>query len=128
MRVARSGSIAAVLLTFTIWLALPEYTVAGQKRGDDRLVLHAAKTEKAPQIDGDLESEIWEHAQVAGRFIQKQPHEGIPATERTEAKILYDSANLYIGVKCFDSKPDKIIAPRQQNLWVHSGSGKPPRV
>ncbi|MDH4220456.1 MAG: carbohydrate binding family 9 domain-containing protein, partial [Candidatus Aminicenantes bacterium] len=36
--------------------------------------------------------------------------DGAPASEKTELGFLYDEKNLYIGVKCYDSEPDKIIA------------------
>ena len=42
-------------------------------------------------------------------FIQTEPTEGLPATERTEVRILYDDRAIYIGVICFDSEPSRII-------------------
>lgn len=36
--------------------------------------------------------------------------EGVPATENTEVRVLFDEANLYIGVSCYDSDPQRIIA------------------
>jgi len=73
-------------------------------------VLEAQKIPTAPKIDGFLEPEIWGTVPVAGNFIQRQPDEGLPATEKTEVKIIYDAESIYIGVMCYDSEPDKIIA------------------
>lgn len=73
-------------------------------------ILQAIRIEIVPKIDGFLEREIWEIAPAATNFIQKQPAEGKPATENTEVRILYNSKNLYIGIMCYDSEPDKIIA------------------
>jgi len=73
-------------------------------------ILEAIRIDTPPKIDGYLEAEIWKLAPAATNFIQKQPDEGKPATENTEVRILYDSENLYIGVMCYDSEPEKIIA------------------
>ncbi|SVD01144.1 uncharacterized protein METZ01_LOCUS353998, partial [marine metagenome] len=39
-----------------------------------------------------------------------RPEEGALATEKTEVRICRDEKALYIGVRCFDSQPDKIRA------------------
>ena len=77
---------------------------------ENEYVLKALEVDNPPEIDGYLEPAIWQTAPVATNFIQKQPDEGRPATEETEVRILYDNENLYIGVMCFDSNPEKIIA------------------
>ena len=33
----------------------------------------------------------------------------MPATEKTDVRLLYDSENLYVGVYCYDSSPGRII-------------------
>ena len=60
-------------------------------------------------VDGVLDEPDWEAATTIGEIRQREPHEGEPATEATEVKLLYDSQNLYIGVICFDSNPQQII-------------------
>ena len=77
---------------------------------NEKYVLKAKKVNSSPQIDGILEKEIWGMAPSASQFIQKQPAEGMPATEDTEVKILYNDDHLYIGIMCYDSEPKKIIA------------------
>lgn len=59
--------------------------------------------------DGILNETAWEQAEVITGFTQMELQEGAPATEKTEVRILFDDNNLYIGVKCYDSEPDKII-------------------
>ena len=71
--------------------------------------LRAHQTETAPAIDGRLEDAVWEAAEVAGNFKQVEPVEGMPATERTEVRVLYDNTSLYVGVRLFDSEPSKIV-------------------
>ena len=67
-------------------------------------------TTTAPQIDGLLDEASWAAAVAVSQFLQREPDEGAPATERTEVRILRDDDNLYIGFRCFDSKPEQIIA------------------
>ncbi len=43
-------------------------------------------------------------------FIQQEPEEGQPATEKTEAWILFDDVNLYISARNWDSHPEREIA------------------
>jgi hypothetical protein len=57
-----------------------------------------------------LDEPDWQLADVAGDFIQRDPDEGMPATEPTEVRILTDGGSLYLGVHCFDSHPAGIIA------------------
>ena len=44
-----------------------------------------------------------------GNFIQREPRFGMPATEPTEFRVLYDDRTLYFGVWVWDSDPDGII-------------------
>ena len=46
---------------------------------------------------------------VATGFIQTQPDEGRPATERTEVRVLFDEDTIYFGFVFYDRDPDGII-------------------
>ena len=75
------------------------------------LVLPAVRIQgDAPRIDGILDDEAWKLAPVATNFVQLEPEEGRPASERTEVRVLYGHDALYIGVRAFDSSPDSIAA------------------
>ena len=66
--------------------------------------------EAAPILDGDvLGDPAWVDVPVATGFIQTQPDEGRPATERTELRVLFDDDTIYFGFVCYDSDPDGII-------------------
>ncbi len=69
----------------------------------------AQKTELAPVLDGRVDEEQWNPAQVASDFLQQWPVQGGPASERTEVRFLYTEDSLYIGVICYDSEPDRIV-------------------
>lgn len=56
-------------------------------------------------LDGVLDEPAWERAVPATEFRQQEPVEGGPPSERTEVRVLFDAANLYIGAELFDSEP-----------------------
>ena len=60
-------------------------------------------------VDGRLDEDAWAAAHVADAFLQRDPDEGEPPTERTELRLLYDDKALYVGARLYDSEPDKIV-------------------
>lgn len=70
----------------------------------------ALRTSLRPRVDGRLDEEPWRRAPVFSRFHQSFPDPGAPPSERTEVRVLYDDANLYVGVRCFDRQPSAISA------------------
>ena len=68
------------------------------------------RVENGPQIDGRLDEEVWLRAAVIDEFVQQEPAEGEPATERTVVRLLYDAEALYLGVEAHDTEPDGVIA------------------
>lgn len=61
-----------------------------------------------PKIDGILDDSIWYLGQWQGSFTQQQPVGGVPGTENTYVKVLYDRSNLFVAIICQDSKPGEI--------------------
>ena len=76
----------------------------------ERYKFPAVRVEEGPVIDGVLDDQAWGQAALIDEFVQQEPLEGAPATERTEVRVLYDGANLYIGVLAFDSSPERVTA------------------
>lgn len=73
-----------------------------------------------PAVDGDLSDPVWQLAPVATDFVQVEPREGAPASERTEARVLYDDDAIYVAIRAYDSSPDSIAAQltrRDQNSY-----------
>lgn len=62
-----------------------------------------------PVIDGIMEEGEWEDVPWGSEFVQLQPYEGKAPTQNTAFKILYDDKYLYIGFRCYDTEPDKIV-------------------
>lgn len=60
------------------------------------------------QLDGKLDEKVWQEALKASDFIQNEPDEGQPATEKTTLQIIYDDEYFYVGMRANDSQPDKL--------------------
>jgi hypothetical protein len=63
-----------------------------------------------PAVDGRLDEAVWGRANVATGFVQQEPEVGAPATERTEVRVLYDGAALYVGFRNWVRDPATMIA------------------
>ncbi len=58
-------------------------------------------------VDGQLNESVWDSAQIATGFTDTGIFQGEQAAFKTEAKVLYDNQNLYIGFIAY-TPPDKI--------------------
>src|ERR1700736_1704102 len=61
-----------------------------------RITATATRIAEAPQIDGTLDEPVWQQAKQLENFVQAEPFEGQPATEKTEVRILYDDRYIYV--------------------------------
>lgn len=60
------------------------------------------------KIDGQLDEQVWQQAQVHDVFYQTQPTDKRRAHLKTEVRVLFDKQALYVGVKAFDVDPHNI--------------------
>jgi hypothetical protein len=73
------------------------------------IIVQTLRTNEPVVVDGILSEPVWQNSFMVTDFIQHDPDEGKPATERTEVRIVYDDNALYIGATMYDSSPDSII-------------------
>ena len=66
------------------------------------------------RLDGVPDEAAWRRASAASGFLQRDPDNGAPATERTEVRLLYDAGRLILGVICHDSEPDRVLGNQLQ--------------
>ena len=70
----------------------------------------ATPVDTAPIIDGQILGDpAYDAAVLATGFVQSRPFEGLPASERTEVRIVYTADTLYFGVVCYTDDPASII-------------------
>jgi hypothetical protein len=79
-----------------------------QARPDTGRSILAVRATQPIKIDGRITEGVWQRAGETG-FTQRQPDEGAPASQKTEAWVAYDEDALYVAVKLYDSHPDSII-------------------
>ncbi|MBI1897583.1 MAG: carbohydrate binding family 9 domain-containing protein, partial [Acidobacteria bacterium] len=98
------------------WCSLFLGTVlSGQPRENHaRNTARAYRLDTRPVLDGLVNEPLWSGLEPATGFIQQEPQEGAPATERTEVRIGYDDQNLYFGVICFDSDSEHIVVTQNR--------------
>ena len=99
---------ATSILTFVLVASAANQTLAQESR--EAYQLPAVRVEERPEIDGVLDEALWASAAVIDEFIQQEPDEGAPSTERTEVRVIYDGGNLYLGVQAFAPGADRVIA------------------
>ena len=107
-----------VLHTCLVFTSL--FLVASSLRASEPKVITAVRIQHPPEIDGKLDDPCWRLAVPTSGFIQMDPDEGKPATEQTIVRVLYDDYNLYLGIECLDSRPDKIVTrlvPRESDFY-----------
>ncbi|HID07692.1 MAG TPA: hypothetical protein EYP10_11175, partial [Armatimonadetes bacterium] len=79
------------------------------------LVYPCYRTMQPITIDGKLTEPAWERAPQAGAFTDA--HTGVIVEPQTIFRVLYDDAQLYIGVKCIEPLMTKLVA----NVTVRDG-------
>ena len=110
----RFGWTRALLLPVLLAIGLPLHAAgqAGPQPSDvlDPAASHeSARVVKATRLtgpvdlDGSLEEPAWARAIPVTEFIQTEPLEGEPATERTEVYVLFDDDAFYVGARLYDS-------------------------
>ena len=59
------------------------------------------------EIDGRLEESAWQDAIPSKDFMQTFPYDTAISTSQCEIWMTYNEINLYVGLKCNDTDPDK---------------------
>ena len=95
--------IKIVFLGIAILSSLSSYSIISRK------TLQATRTSEVPLIDGSLNDKAWINASVATDFVQVDPYNGAPGSQKTEVKFIYDDEAIYIGAMLFDTAPDSIM-------------------
>lgn len=94
-------------------LSLPFSSLA-QQVPESVPAVHAVRFERPPELDGLISEEIWNSIPPAKDFVQQNPDEGALSTQRTEVRIGFDENNLYFGIICFDTEPERIVVTQNR--------------
>lgn len=103
-----AARLAAASQDPTDGIPIPPAVQARDSQG--RVTVRASRVAEPPRIDALLQESIYREVTPITGFIQQDPNEGQPATEATLVWITFDAHNLYIGARCRDSQPSRIMA------------------
>ena len=119
MLIAGCRSTFQRLLPFFLFLVATVSTAHSQNALPPAANIHVSgvtipRLERAPSL-ADFEgmqasSELAHRMARIDQFTQRNPHDGTPVSQRTEAYLGYTAKNLYVIFLCFDSEPNKIRA------------------
>ncbi|MFA6467429.1 MAG: DUF5916 domain-containing protein [Bacteroidota bacterium] len=78
----------------------------------------AVKTTEQIRVDGVLSEKIWQRIGYTD-FKQREPDQGAPGSEKSEAWVAYDDEALYIAAKLYDQRSDSIVARLVRRDFVY---------
>src|SRR6478609_9426654 len=97
------------LLLGVLALAVPSAGLA-QTTPRPAPTVRAYRLQQPIRVDGKLDEEIYKSTPPITDFVQQEPDEFKPATEKTEAWIFFDDDNIYISARNWESQPDRRVA------------------
>ena len=73
--------------------------------------LEARRATSPIELDGILDEAAWGLADsTRGVFYQSVPAQGVPSSERTVVRVLYDQERFYVGATMYDSRPEALVS------------------
>lgn len=93
----------------TIALFITSFLTSAYAEDVERRQISAVRVKMPPKIDGILNDSVWKETQPSENFIQSKPDMGEPMNQQTAISILYDNENIYVGIQCYDTDPDKVV-------------------
>ncbi|HEY7699394.1 MAG TPA: DUF5916 domain-containing protein, partial [Vicinamibacteria bacterium] len=86
---------------------VPPAVISRDENG--RVTLRATRIAEPVLLDGKLDEAVYSRIPAVSDFVQQEPREGEPATEKTEAWVLFDDENIYVSARCWDSHPERMV-------------------
>jgi hypothetical protein len=73
---------------------------------------------KPPKLDGKLDDAVWTAAPSTGPFVNTMTGAPVQPMMKTEAKLLWDKKNLYVGFENTDDDVWTDLGKRDDKLWT----------
>jgi hypothetical protein len=81
-----------------------------RRDADGQITTRAVRLQTPLQVDGRLDEPIYGAIRPISDFIQNEPVNGTPASERTEVWVAFDDERVYVSVRAHESQPDRMVA------------------
>ena len=78
--------------------------------GSGNATIRAVQLTAPLRLDGQLDEAIYSSVRSISDFIQVEPLAGVAATEKTEVWVSFDDDNVYVSFRCWESRPDRLVA------------------
>jgi hypothetical protein len=75
-----------------------------------KVTVRATRLDAPLRLDGELDEAAYALVSPFGGFIQQEPNDGEPATDRTDVWVFFDDRNVYVSVRVWYARPDTIVA------------------
>ena len=98
-------TVCAILVAQTVFFSQDSTETVQQRTYTTQYLNEIA----SPEIDGFLNDPGWDIVEWEGDFMEKRPDENTQPDHQTKFKIVYDQKFLYVGIRAYDSDPDKIV-------------------
>ncbi len=83
----------------------PTPNVMTRDTSNGKSTVRAIKLAEPLKFDGKLDDDIYTRYQPFDGMVQAAPAYGKPSTERTDIWVSYDTENIYVSAKCWDTAP-----------------------
>ena len=70
-----------------------------------KITVQAVRLTDPVIIDGTLEESIWQTAPAISGFLQRDPNEGEPASQKTYVRVAYDDHAIYVAMVAYENSP-----------------------
>jgi hypothetical protein len=87
----------------------PQLPATVSRDGSGRVTVRAIALTAPLRLDGNLDEEIYQTITPISDFVQNEPQNGAPASERTEVWISFDDQNVYISVRSSETQPARMV-------------------
>ena len=106
-------------MRYCVWAPFIYLIVLGKPVFAQDSLAVAVPIPSPPIIDGVLDEPFWALVQPVTGFLQRDPVDGAPASEKTEVRIAYTPTALYFGMTMHDSEPNLIRGNiLQRGGWI----------
>lgn len=74
------------------------------------VTIRAVRLDAPIRIDGALDDAVYQTVLPISDFVQVEPANGAPATEKTETWLTFDRDYVYVSFRCWESAPERRVA------------------
>ncbi len=85
----------------------PPATIARDEAG--RVTVRTARLPSPIELDGRLDEPFYASVPPFDGFVQQEPEEGQPATEKTDAWVFFDEDDIFVAARLWETEPSRRV-------------------